>query len=66
MTLKEIEELERKKLAKDNRDRQRAAGNLKQAEMPEVKNAGLIIGLTPEQRAEYFRKLREGVDQPND
>jgi len=55
MTLKQIKEMER-----SARERAAKQGKEFQEELaPEFKSAGLIIGLTPEARAEYFRKLRE-------
>ncbi len=55
MTLKQIKEMERSK-------REREKAKAAQGELsPEFKTAGLIIGLTPEARAEYFRRMREGA-----
>jgi len=57
MTLKEIKEMERLNRSRAAKKAKAAQGELS----PEFKSAGLIIGLTPEARKEYFRKLREGA-----
>jgi hypothetical protein len=60
MTLKQIEQFEREKreLARRNIERQRAAGE--QVEFPDsVRSAGMVMGMTDEQRKQWFKKMRE-------
>jgi hypothetical protein len=61
MTLREMQELERKRIRKVNEQRQKALGFIKPRPSKEcdVVTPEHIVGKSPEERAEFFRKLRE-------
>ena len=62
MTLKELkklEQLQRKKDREANEDRQAAMGFVKRKPEAGAVTPEHIIGKTPEERAEFFRKLRD-------
>ncbi len=60
MNLNQLKQFEREKLkaAQRNAERQRAAG--KQIEFPDaVKSAGMVMGMTDEERKAWFERIRK-------